>query len=333
MSVEIRAVTDKKLIKDLKSERTDIHQLNSVILLRKDDKKILDLELPQDILAWVISNSVALIDEITPYNHQLYERNNLPVLIMFIDPKNKKNTEYLEIYKKVARKVTNFIKFVWADGTSAEYILKRRKLGLVSDNLPGIAFNLVTRNIYPYPEDLEITESNLDGFINDFIEGRPYVPHIKQESKTNNMPNCDNLSLEEFEAKALTEGFDTVFLVFSSVNDKNSDDISPIFNKLCKRLKELEYPYLRSFIIDIATQPVHKTVKIDKYPAVYLVPAYSKSPPYVHYTGKNELLSMMLFIEKFAEVKFKLPKFPHLSPNEVEGNIENSENNQKTEYF
>ena len=329
-TTEIRAVMNKALIKELKQTREEVVHLNCIIILRGDDVRVLDLEVPQDIPLWVRRNSVGLVDELTPYNFQMYEANAIPMLIMFMDPKNVKNSEYIEIYTRVARNFQDKVTFTWVDGTSPDYVLKRRKLGLVTDFLPGIAFNLGSREIYPYSESKSITEENLDKFVQGFIDGKPYVPNKAVKARDPAMPNCTPLSRDEFPDYALKDGYDAVFLVYSS---KESQEIAPVFDRICRRLKELEFLNLNSYIIDVATGPVHKTVKIDKVPMIYLAPAYSKSPPYVHYTGKIDALQIMYFIEKYAGIKISLPELPHLSPDEVDeywaNHKRNDENSQQ----
>lgn len=344
-SADFRMVTQKSLVKELKAARPEIQYLNGVVVLRGDEVKVLDLEVPQDIFIWVLRNSIGLVDEITPYNFQMYEANRMPIIIMFLDPNNIHTSSYIDLYTKSARNFDDKVKFTWADGTSEEYLLKRRKLGLVTEILPSIAFNLGTKDIYPYPESEEITEEKLEKFVQGFLDGKKYPPQPKISSKNSLMDNCASISREEFDEKVLTEGYDAVFLVYSTFNNKESAAIAPVFNKICKRFKELEYPYLRVYVIDISTQPVHKTVRIDRVPIVYMVPAYSKSPPFVHYSGKGEILPIMFFIEKYAGVKFTLPELPHLSPDEAEEYWEAKEklskeqqeqvarDNERREYF
>lgn len=321
-TAEVRGLMSKSLISQLREERADIPYYNALIMLVGSEIKILDLEVHQNILLWVTRNSVPLLGELTPYNFQMYELNALPMLIMFLDPKDLKNSEYLEIFTKVARRFENDVKFVWVDGTSADYVLKRRKLGLVGNSLPGIAFNLGIEEIYPFAEDKRITEDNLEPFIQGFLDGEKYSDQGKKAKKDKEMPNCTPVTMAEFAENVLKNGHDAVFLVYSSVDSKK---IAQVFDKVCKRVKELEYTYLHVYIVDIATQAVHKSVRIDKVPGIYLAPAYNKSPPYVHYTGKIDVLQILMFIEKYAGIQFTLPELPHLSPDEVEEYWKNKE--------
>ena len=41
---------------------------------------------------------------------------------------------------------------MWLDATNPEYIEKKNTLGLITEILPSIAFNLRNKVNYPYPE-------------------------------------------------------------------------------------------------------------------------------------------------------------------------------------
>jgi Thioredoxin-like domain len=236
---------------------------------------------------------------------------------MFIDPQDIKNPEHLSLFKKVSRNYIDKVKFVWVDGTKPDVIIKRKKLGLVSDKLPSVAFNLGSYDISPFPESKEITEERLDYFVKSFLDGKKYAPkeiNVKNEL----VPECAHVNRDEFKDKVLVEGYDSIFLLYSSDNHKESKTVAPVFNRLCKRLRELEFPYLNAYAIDLGAGSVYRTVEISKVPAIYMVPAYNKSPPYIMYEGRNDALSLMLFVQKYAEIKFNLPDLPHLSPDEVE---------------
>ena len=126
-STEIRAVTNQNVIKEVKSKWKDLPYYNAIIILRKDDIKILDLEVPQDILKWIAHNSVALVDELTPYNFKMYEAAAVSMVIMFVDPKDKKTQDYLQMFTRSARINTEKAKYTWLDGTNKENILKKKK--------------------------------------------------------------------------------------------------------------------------------------------------------------------------------------------------------------
>jgi hypothetical protein len=116
----------------------------------------------------------------------------------------------------------------------------------------------------------------------------------------------------------MEEGFDVCVLFYSSFNNEESYTIAPYFNKMAKRFKELEFPNVRLYMIDVARESVPKGIKMDKLPGIFLFPAFHKTPPYIQFTGEGKVLPMMFFIEKYADIKFELPELPHLSPDQIE---------------
>mmetsp|Transcript_25797 Transcript_25797/g.25340 ORF Transcript_25797/g.25340 Transcript_25797/m.25340 type:complete len:275 (-) Transcript_25797:66-890(-) len=246
----------------------------------------------------------------------------MPMLIMFLDKNNVNMDEYLDIFKKVARDFEDHIKFVWLDGTEEVNKQRKRKIGLVTEILPSLAFNLADGRIYPYLEGKPITRESIAEFVTEFLENKhsvknvpDYKPDIELEKKYKDTPI---VTRETFDELVLGEGFDVLVLFYSSHKNQESYTIAPYFNKLAKRYGELEFTNLRVYRMDVAIQSVHKFVKTDTIPSVYLFPAFHKQPPYIRYTGDMDVLRMMFFVEKYVDVKFELPDVPHLSPDEAE---------------
>lgn len=112
-NIKMGLVTEKPLIKELKRTEKYILYLNSLLLLKRDSSmKQLDLAVPQEIHKWIVQNGVGLVEELTPYNFQVYDGIKLPILIMFIDPNNINQQEYLKLFTKVARDYDDSVKFV-----------------------------------------------------------------------------------------------------------------------------------------------------------------------------------------------------------------------------
>jgi Thioredoxin-like domain len=317
-SSDIKGVLDKSLIKMVKNNRPDIKYLNSVVLLRGNQTKILDLDLPQDIFRWIALNSVALVDEITGYNFHIYQATGLPMLILFLDSKNIYNSDYLEIYQRVARQFEGVVNFVWIDGTKPEYSRKKNNLGLFTEILPALAFNSQSKGNYAYPEGSEITEKAISVFVQDHLDKKP--SKYKDEYIYNgiNLEDCEGIYFNVFDERVINEYNDAVFFIYSSTNSKASEKLAPIYNKVCKRFRELGYPNLRTFAIDASGSLAHKTVKLDRVPLIFMAPADRKSNPYIRYTGQLTPLAIMKFIESNADTKIKLPELPHLTTEEVE---------------
>jgi len=58
-------------------------------------------------------------------------------------------------------------------------------------------------------------------------------------------------------------------------------------------------------------------MKVEHMPALYLIPAFHKKPPFIYYEGRGKVYDMMLFIEKYVDVYIELPNNPHLTAEEI----------------
>lgn len=324
INCKVGVVKDKALIKDFKNKGKYIPYLNSLVLSKRGaDFKVLDLALPQNLGHWITRNGVGLVEELTPYNFQIYKGISLPMLIMFLDKTNTKQDEYLDMFTKAARDFENDVKFVYLDGNEPVNIQRRRKLGLITDMLPSLAFNLADGRVYPHDESKEITKESILSFVTEFLEHKEQkgtiVSNYKQDYEIETLyRNTPILTKENFEKVALTEGDDIFVLFYSSSNNPDSISVAPYFNKLAKRYGELEFPNLKIFRYDVGVQSVYKNIKTDKVPVMYMFPAFHKKSPYIQYTGETTVIRMMFFIQKYSDVKFELPDLPHLNPYEVE---------------
>ena len=262
------------------------------------------------------------MDELTAYNFPLYKATGQPMLLMFIDPSNASHYKTLSMFEKVAAIFEDEIKFVWLDGTEETNRKRKRALGLVTENLPGVAFNLLDARTVPFDEATELNKENLISFVYDFLDHKlgsknnPAVHSIDPEYETL-YKDTPKLQAADFKDKVLSEGYDILVLFYSSFKDEKSLQLAPNFNKLSKRFNELEYPNIRIYRMDIAQESVPKHIRIDHIPAIYFFPAFKKTPPYVQYTGEAKIVPMMFFVEKYADIQIQLPELPHLHPSQV----------------
>ena len=306
-SADFRAVTDKEIIKSLKNTKEEVKYLNSIILLRTDDYKILDLDLPQDIRRWIYKNSLPLVSEISPFNFHMYIDSGRPLLMMFLDPLNIYHSDYVNTFARTASKFEDIIKFVWLNGTNPEYIEKKKRLGLITEILPSIAFNSRNSVNYPFPEGKEINEANLDAFVQDYLDKKTNK-YVSEYTPSNiQMPYCLTITGDEFRNVVLQPNFDSVVLLYSSHNSKESEKTALIYNEVCHKFIDIKQHLVNFYVLDAAKEKVFWTIKTNKYPAIFIAPANRKQKAYIYYNGKNEVLDIMKFIEKNADVKFKLP--------------------------
>ncbi|OMJ91361.1 hypothetical protein SteCoe_6157 [Stentor coeruleus] len=305
-STEIRAVVDKKIIKELRTIRPDIKH-NTLILIRQDDTKMTDILTTENLYKWILNNCVGLVEELNPYNFQMYSTSTFPMLILFSDPKNHYHSDYIEEYKKSARKFEGKIRYSWLDASKPENLEKRRRLGLVTEILPGIAFNSRNQIAYSFPEGMEFIEKNIDNFVQGYIDGKKLNLPTIYTPKDINLLSCKSLKYDDFEDMVYEEGIDVVVFLYTSHNHKDSEKFSNVFNKVCEKFTVLAYESLKVYVFDNAVEKPYKTLPTGKFPSVLISPAYSKNDPFVRFNGEFSVEKIMKFVEKNADVQIVIP--------------------------
>jgi hypothetical protein len=314
-------VTDKSLIKSLKT--SGFISYFNCILHDKGSRKFLDLEYDKDIVSFLSSHSVDLVQELTPTSFQVFKTTGNPMLVLFADSNSLEFTSLIETYEKAARDFEKIINFVWMEGTTEVSKEKRKSVGLVTEKLPAMAFNLLDGRVFPFDESKNITLKAIKHFCANFLENK-----LKQGVKTpgfkgknleieQKFRNTKGITMNELDQLVFQDGTDVMLLVYESNNEK-SLTIAPNFNKAALRFKELNFPLMKVYKIDADNEPVQTVIGHYVLPAVLFFPAFHKNKPYIQYTGEGKAVQLMFFAQKYADIKFQLPELPHLSPDQVE---------------
>ena len=61
---------------------------------------------------------------------------------------------------------------MWLDGSTEENKARKRKIGLVTEILPSMAFNLLDGRIISFDESAELTQESIAAFAADFLDGK-----------------------------------------------------------------------------------------------------------------------------------------------------------------
>ena len=318
--IKFGVVTDKSLLRSLKSSNS-LSYLNSIVHYKSQNTKHLDLEYDKDIVSFICKSSVNTIEELTSSTFQVYKTVSLPMLVLFIDLSSPDINNLLSHYEKASRDFNQHIHFVWMDGNKPISQEKRKSIGLVTNKLPAMGFNLLDGRVFPFDENKEITLKSIQHFCANFLEnklkeGPKKVSKGRGTDAEGKLGNIKSIVGDDLEGLVFKEGTDVMLLIYESNNEK-SLSIASNFNKVGLRFKELGYPNMQIYRIDAEVEPVQ--VKIGTYvlPAVLFFPAFHKSKPYIQYTGDGKAVQLMFFAQKYADIKFELPELPHLSPDQV----------------
>ena len=314
-------VSNQELIKTMAKRQRHTLYYNSVVMKTRATTKCLDLELDSDILRFITSNAVGLIEEFNPYTSQIYRTIGLPVLVMFIDKNKAAHYDFLQVFEKAGRDYANAVKIAWMDGADPANAERKRAIGLVNDVLPALAFNMVDGRLFPFDDTKEITIHSIQMFIRDFLMNKlksgpnksrnPVAQQFEDKFK-----DTAYVYAGEIDSKVLGEGDDVMLLIYDS-NKEDEISIAPHYNKVALRFKELKISTLKVYRIDANLDPVQAKIGNLPTPTLLFYPAYHKSSPFIQYSGEPKVVQMMFFAQKYSDIKFELPELPHLSPDQV----------------
>jgi thioredoxin-like negative regulator of GroEL len=186
-------VTNKSVIKYFKANKT-IDRTPSMIIYGEDNQ-LHGINMDElygersSMKEWLLKKAVPLVGKMTPLNFVLYEKLNMPMLMMFLDLSEEMqsstpgrivggrsggilNEALLDELRAAAKEHVDRILFVYLDGNLYED--QMRSLGLYGgkERLPSLAFNTRDRTQAPFPEELAINKDTILQFCADFISGK-----------------------------------------------------------------------------------------------------------------------------------------------------------------
>jgi thiol-disulfide isomerase/thioredoxin len=138
------------------------------------------------IQSWILKNAIPLVGKMTPQNFLMYEKQGLPILMMFLDLTDELtpqpgvvggksggiyNEDLLEEFRLAAKEHQHRILFVYLDGTKHGDQMKSLGLYGGKERLPSIAFNTRDGAQVPFPEELPVNKDTILQFCADFISG------------------------------------------------------------------------------------------------------------------------------------------------------------------
>lgn len=188
-------VNSKKITEELKKNKT-IDRSPSILLVSSGGEGALQTlnlaelyDLNMGLKEWVYKKSIPLVGKLHAYNFPMYERLNLPMLLLFLDLSNEMkssspgrivggrsggilNEVLISEFRILASEFEDKVVFGYIDGIDYEDQMKVLGLTGGRERLPSIAFNTKDNRRVPYPEDLPITNESLKKFIAEFLQGK-----------------------------------------------------------------------------------------------------------------------------------------------------------------
>lgn len=126
---------------------------------------------------FVKTNSVPLMDEISPENFGSYAEQGLPIAYLFIEPEDTNLESLVESLRPVAKQYKGQANFVWID--AIKFIDHGKSLNLPGDSWPAfVVQNLAEQTKYPMSG--AVSASSVKSFMDRFVKGE-IEPSVKSE--------------------------------------------------------------------------------------------------------------------------------------------------------
>jgi len=323
--LRIGIVTDGKAIKRFKTRFGSLYfpeGAHTSIVLKRNDEKIFMYDLmasngePLNMNYWINRKSLGDVIEMTQSAFKVFELVRLPILIAFVDFEHEKKSireasiKTVEILKKVAPSYYKGILFTYASNT--DYKHTRKNLGITHNKIPAISINANEQKVTPFPSDKPLSKKNLHTWVDQFFKGdlvdkRDQFGDIVDFDIKYQLSSTLMLTRDMFRDKVFVEGTDYIVFTYTSAFEQ---DIQKILADTVNRYAEaLENERIQSCVVasyDVNTENAPPMMEQNEVPMIYIFPAYQKSAPFKKFMGEPRASSLANFVEKNADVKFKL---------------------------
>jgi hypothetical protein len=331
--LEFGIVLNKPLIKILKAKYGSLWFegfSSTSAILKKTNGKIVNIDLftiNKHLLDVITIKNKKPVDELTGQNMKLYEFLRLPILLSFLDPVNdpEGQLKHINTLEQVAPRFEDKISFAWVDNESLKQ--KRLPLGIMHNKVPAMALNLAQdQRKFPFPLEKDITVESVTKFLTDFLtnklQDQSNVIKQRQSERALERAHLQSkykfmtmLQSEDYHKLARVEGQDALIVFVNTELDSDLEPTLMIFDIVAERFKALKISSVEVGLYDLFIHPLPHEFPDIQTPQAIFFPAYDKRPPFKTYTDHVKVLTLMLYIQENADIKFILPALPHLAEN------------------
>ncbi|KAJ2389280.1 protein disulfide-isomerase precursor [Coemansia sp. RSA 2603] len=261
-----------------------------------DGKDVFEGEITADALrSFVKASSVPIFDEISGENYSMYAQTGLPFGFAFFDSEESRKLLEEQIYP-IAKQYKGAINFVLIDAN--KYASQADHLNLKHE-WPAFAIqNQGNLAKFPFPQDKEITEANIESFVKDFTNDK-LAPSYKSEP----IPEANDKSVfvlvsDQFKEVVMDKTKD-VLVEFYAPWCGHCKRLVPIYDKLGDVLKSNENLVIAK--MDAIANDIPSSdpaLQIQGFPTIVLIRGEDNA--IVEYHGDRTVESFIEFLEENA---------------------------------
>ena len=268
-----------------------------LVLYRKFDEPEIKYQktiVEDDIVDFLRSESIPIIDELGPDNFMIYAGSGKPLAYLFADPESKDLSNHLEIIKPLAKANRGKINFVWID--AVKFANHGKSLNIQGDNWPAFAIQDIENNL-KFP--LEDISDDLYKKVSDFV-GQYTSGALKPSVKSEPVPKEQDgpvyvLVADEFEKVVLEDDTKDKLVEFYAPWCGHCKKLAPTYDTLGKKYAGAKDKVLIAKM-DVTANDVPPAAgfQVQSFPTIKFQAAGSKE--WIDYEGDRSLEGFTTFI-------------------------------------
>lgn len=272
--------------------------------------------------------------KLTTQSFLLAEQTKLPMLLLFAPSKQSISRGLLSAFHAAANEFRDQLVLLYDDEFQFANQMHVLGLGGKENNKPVMAIN--SRNgAIPWNPLLDISPSDIRRFCIDYLAGRAKPLSHQQPAASSSNSNDDEIvgiretlrdtdvgitpvsNVEAWTTVALDESKDVLMFVYRSSSGGCLDcqHMTPYYKKVAARFHAMRNKghHVVCAALDLDRHRPKEFTRHMSIPALVLLPAYSKLPPFAHYSSVVKVFSIMEWVRINANRPFTwsedLPQF------------------------
>ncbi|EGG05348.1 uncharacterized protein MELLADRAFT_116816 [Melampsora larici-populina 98AG31] len=255
----------------------------------------------ESLKEFVKTNSVPLLDEVSPSNFQTYAEAGIPLAYVFIESNNPHRESLVKSLEPVAREHKGKINFVWIDAT--KFADHAKSLNLQDTNWPAFAIqNIDAQTKFPLDQKKTVDLATVSQFTKDFVAGK-LVPSLKSAPAPKKQgPGSHILVTDEYDSTVYgNDNKKDVFVEFYAPWCGHCKKLAPTWDNLAHSFKGSKNMLIAKMDATENDVPPSTGIKIEGFPTLMFKKAGSKE--YITFEGERNLDGLIEFVEKHTEHK------------------------------
>ncbi|WWC86526.1 protein disulfide-isomerase domain [Kwoniella dendrophila CBS 6074] len=244
---------------------------------------------------FVKTNSVPLLDEISPENFGTYAEQNLPIAYLFADPAESESRDKLiEELKPIAKEFKGKINFVFID--AIKFIDHGKSLNLPGDSWPAfVVQDLALQTKYPLQENNgKVTPKAVKSFLEKFVKGDIPASIKSAPIPTKQSDPVYKLVADDWENLFGNQDKD-IFAEFFAPWCGHCQRLAPIWDTLAEKYASNSNIVIAQMDATENDIPPAAPFKVQGFPTLKFRPAGQSE--FVDYNGDRSLDSLVEFVE------------------------------------